>query len=104
MTAPSTVDRGLQRERTVLSWRRTALSAIAIAALFVHQAAELGWGVATIPSLFTSCTMLVVAGVCYRRGHGLHVGDIGVGRHAAAMISVAVVVSALTAIAVELRY
>lgn len=88
----------------MLSWRRTALAAIAIAALFVHQAAMRGWGVATVPALFSSCMMLAVAGVCFRRGHGLHVGNIEVGRHAAAMTSAAVAMSALTAAAIELRY
>lgn len=95
MTAPDARDRGLQAERT-------ALSTIAIAALFLHQAAERGWGLATTPALFASCTMLVTAGVCYCRGRGLHVGNLGVGRHAAAIISVAVVASALTTIAVEI--
>jgi hypothetical protein len=85
----------------MLAWRRTALSAIAIAALFVNQAAGHGWG-AALPALSTSCLMLATAGVCFWRGHGLHAGKIDVGRHAAAMVTAAVVASAFTAVAVEL--
>lgn len=102
MTTPATRSRGLQHERTALSWRRTALSAMAIAALFLHLAAERGWGVATVPALFASCMMLVMAAECYRRGRGLHDGHLAVGRHAAAMTSAVVVSGALSAGVVEL--
>lgn len=104
MTARPTRDAGLQAERTALSWRRTALASAGVAALLLHQAAERGWGPAAIAPLFAMATLLVVAFICSRRGHNLHVGTRGVSAGAAVAISVAVTASALVSGVFELWY
>lgn len=52
-------DTGLATERTIMSWRRTGLSAIAVSALLLHNATTLPRGPA---ALATWAAMLVVVG------------------------------------------
>ncbi|GAA4818298.1 DUF202 domain-containing protein [Tomitella cavernea] len=100
-------DPGLQPERTALSWRRTALSAMVVAALMLRQAAEVGWGKAAIAPL-VGVGILVVLGLgCYRRGdslqkHRLHEGNVLARRRVMATVSTSVVLGALATGAIEI--
>ncbi|WNV85181.1 DUF202 domain-containing protein [Umezawaea sp. Da 62-37] len=82
-------DRGLQRERTDLAWRRTALSAATCAVLLLHAAAREGWGAHLVPGVL----VLVVAAVAALAGGRVRRGRI------LFVISVLVVLSCLWAVA-----
>ncbi|MQY28053.1 DUF202 domain-containing protein [Nocardia aurantia] len=76
MTAGSTAaadaaDPGLQAERTVLAWRRTAVAVMANAVLLLHTALDSGWRPATLVPLAAVGALVVAAGVCVRRGRTL---------------------------------
>lgn len=108
MTAQSEVydDPGLQPERTALSWRRTALAALVVAALMLRQAAYEGWGLASIAPLSGVLVLGVLALGCYRRGSSLHRDRLHVGnqqarRRVMAATAVAVSMSAVSAGLIE---
>lgn len=71
------IDPGLQPERTALSWRRTALAALVIAALMLRQAASVGTQIAAVAPLVGVAVLVVLAFACYRRGNSLEQGRIG---------------------------
>lgn len=97
MTAELYDDPGLQPERTALSWRRTALAALVVAALMLRQAAYQQWGFAAIAPLSGVVVLGVLALGCYRRGASLHRDRLHVGNQVARRR-----VMAATAIAVSL--
>lgn len=100
-------DPGLQPERTALSWRRTALSSLVVAALMLRQAAHAGWGAASAAPLAGVAILVVLALGCYRRGdslhrHRIHAGNVVARRRVMAVVSVAVVVGAVATGMIEL--
>ena len=100
MTASQDIDPGLQPERTALSWRRTALASLVVAALMLRQAAYMGSEAAALAPLVGVVVLLVLALASYRRGHSLSQGRVDPSntiarRRVMAATSVAVVVSAL---------
>lgn len=100
-------DPGLQPERTSLSWRRTALSAIVVAALMLRQAAQFGWGTAAVAPLVGVGVLLILGLGCYRRGdslhkHRIHEDNVLARRRVMAAVSAAVVAGALATAAIEL--
>ena len=50
------LDRGLQAERTRLSWSRTALSFAAVGALLLHANASTGYRLQELPGLLALCS------------------------------------------------
>ncbi|MFE3057944.1 DUF202 domain-containing protein [Nocardia sp. NPDC059239] len=69
-------DPGLATERTALAWRRTAISAIANAALFTKVAAEggIGWRPTGLLPLSAAVVMMLVAAIAMARSRSLHRG------------------------------
>lgn len=100
-------DPGLQPERTALSWRRTALSALVVAALMLRQAAEAGWGAASAAPLAGVLILLVLGLGCYRRGnslhrHRLHHGNVVARRRVMGAVAGAVVLGAVATGLIEI--
>ncbi|MFE7801161.1 DUF202 domain-containing protein [Nocardia sp. NPDC057440] len=89
-------------ERTALAWRRTAIAAMVIAALFLNHAATNGWRAAAIAPLGAAITLAVLAGVCYSRNRSLHEGRFGHGKGVVAATALAVVAVACVAAAIEM--
>ncbi|WP_433732981.1 DUF202 domain-containing protein [Nocardia sp. CA-129566] len=86
---------GLAAERTALSWRRTATSAMAIAALLLNHAVTSGWRPTAVAAIGAAITMAALAGLCFSRNRTLHEGRFGHGRGAVAATTVAVLVVAV---------
>lgn len=74
-------DAGLAVERTALSWRRTALSAVVAAIVLAHAAATTHTWLSAAPGFGAAIALVIVAATCYRRNQTLrarHRADIGV--------------------------
>lgn len=72
-SAAAAPDTGLATERTALAWRRTAISAMASAALFGKVAAEggVGWRPTWLLPLASAVVMVVVAVAAVARNRSL---------------------------------
>lgn len=98
-------DRGLQAERTALSWWRTSVGAMANALLFLHVALTSGRAASAVLALVALAALVVVVTVCVLRSRMLRdttrIRWTG-GRPAMATVSAAIFVVAVTAAVVEL--
>jgi len=66
------LDRGLQNERTYLSWQRTGLSYAAVGALLLHGSGGRGLSVRLVPgmlALVAAATLMLRAYLHYRGTH-----------------------------------
>ncbi|WP_433202073.1 DUF202 domain-containing protein [Nocardia sp. CA-107356] len=93
---------GLAAERTALAWRRTAISAMAIAALLLDHAATSGWRPAAIAPIGAAIAMAALAGLCFSRNRTLHEGRFGHGRGAIAATTVAVLAVGVVGVVIAL--
>lgn len=91
---------GLAAERTALAWRRTAIAAMVVAALFANHAATTGWRATAIAPIGAAVTMAAVAALCISRNRALHHGRFGRGGSVIAATVLAVVAVAGIAAAV----
>ncbi|MET8774865.1 DUF202 domain-containing protein [Nocardia sp. NPDC050713] len=70
-------DVGLAAERTALAWRRTAISAMVVAALCIDHVVGSGWRDAAIAPAVAALTMCAVAVTGYLRSRWLRHGRRG---------------------------
>ncbi|WP_405177441.1 DUF202 domain-containing protein [Nocardia sp. NBC_01377] len=87
-------DVGLAAERTALAWRRTAISAMVIAVLFLNHAAINGWRAFGTAPLAAAGTMIALALLGFFRSRNLRAGRHDIENGAIVMATVAVVVVA----------
>lgn len=104
---PLVRDPGLQAERTALSWRRTALAALVVSALFLRQAAIDGWGIAALGPQIAVGVLAVLALGAYRRGRSLrstrmYAGNVMARPRVMAATSAAVVLAAGAGVLVQM--
>ncbi|MEV6429608.1 DUF202 domain-containing protein [Nocardia sp. NPDC051463] len=90
----------LAAERTALAWRRTAIAAMVIAALFLNHAATSGWRSAAIAPIGAAVTLAALAGICYLRNRSLHEGRFRDGARVIATTMMAVLAVACVAAAI----
>ncbi|MEV0292948.1 DUF202 domain-containing protein [Nocardia sp. NPDC050710] len=98
--ASSDGDVGLAAERTALSWRRTAISAMVVAVLFLNHVASGGWHEAEIAPIGAAATMATLAALCFARNRSLHQRRHGAGQAAVAATTVAVAAVACVSVAI----
>ncbi len=65
----------MARERTALSWRRTAVSSMGTAALFINHAVSSGWRHTAVAPLVAAVVLAVLAAVSFHRGRALRRGE-----------------------------
>ncbi|MEV2219625.1 DUF202 domain-containing protein [Nocardia vinacea] len=90
----------LAAERTALAWRRTAIAAMVVAALFVNHAATNGWRAVAIAPTAAAITMAAVAALSFSRNRALHQGRFGHGGGVIAATMLAVLAVACVAAAI----
>lgn len=89
----------LSAERTALAWRRTAVSAMVVGTLFMHQALGSGWRAVAVAPVGAAIAMAALAGACYLRNRSLRRGRFADGDRVIAVTAAAVVVVAVAAAA-----
>ncbi|MGK8523406.1 DUF202 domain-containing protein [Nocardia asteroides] len=89
----------LSAERTALAWRRTAVAAMVVATLFLHQALDSGWRAAAFVPIAAALAMTALAVACYLRNHALRRGRYARGGRIVAATAAAVIVVAMAAAA-----
>ncbi|MBB5912093.1 uncharacterized membrane protein YidH (DUF202 family) [Nocardia transvalensis] len=95
MTAPT-----LAAERTALAWRRTAVAAMATAALFIHEAIGSGWRETAAAPVAAALVLMAVTVMSYVRNRSLQQGHWGHGSQVIAVTAVAIIGVALAAVAI----
>lgn len=65
----------MARERTALSWRRTAVSSMGTAALFINHAVSNGWRHTAMAPMVAAVMLAVLAAMSFHRGRALHRGE-----------------------------
>ncbi|MFI6363787.1 DUF202 domain-containing protein [Nocardia sp. NPDC050630] len=92
--------RTLAAERTALAWRRTAVAAMVVAALFLNHSAMHGWRAVALAPTGAAITMAAVAVLSFSRNRALHQGRYGRGGGAIAATALAVLAVACVAAAI----
>ncbi|MBH0775372.1 DUF202 domain-containing protein [Nocardia bovistercoris] len=64
-------DTGLAAQRTALSWRRTAIGAVAVGLLFLQHAVVLDTRAAVLTPLVAAVTMIALGLLCFVRNRRL---------------------------------
>ncbi|WP_327144813.1 DUF202 domain-containing protein [Nocardia sp. NBC_01327] len=104
MTSP---EAGLAAERTALAWRRTAISSMANAVLFLKAAYSSDWPPVSVAAFMATIALLVVTAVCVQRGRVLHSHRRGAwsrGSRGITAVAVAVGVVAVVALVLSIEY
>lgn len=60
-TTAASLDRGLQPERTTLSWGRTSLAMVSVSAIFLRWAPHYGLQILVLPALTLVCALLITS-------------------------------------------
>ncbi|MFF3569663.1 DUF202 domain-containing protein [Nocardia jiangxiensis] len=97
-----TPDTGMARERTALSWRRTAVASMATAALFVNHAVVSGWRHSAAAPLVAALMLIVLATMSFQRSRALHHGELGRSRIEVTLTATVVVLVCAVALLIGL--
>jgi uncharacterized membrane protein YidH (DUF202 family) len=97
-----TADTGMARERTALSWRRTAIASMATAALFVNHAIVSGWRQSAVAPLVAALMLIVLAAVSFQRSRALRQRELGRSRREVPLTAAVVVLVCVMALVISL--
>jgi uncharacterized membrane protein YidH (DUF202 family) len=99
----TTADTGRARERTALAWRRTAVSSMGTAALFINHAVSNGWRHTATAPLVAALMLGVLAAVSFQRNRSLHLGTDGPSGRVITSITAVIVLVCAVALLIGLR-
>lgn len=97
-----TADTGMARERTALSWRRTAVASMATAALFVNHVVVSGWRHAAAAPLVAALMLIVLAAMSFQRSRALHHRELGRSRIEVTLTATVVILVCAVALLISL--